>query len=305
MSGVKMTFPVAVSDPTNKLPYVRDDKILTAGSLSLIDFNHSSAPLVGIPADTAVIQNIAWKEASAAAGAGTQAEWNHVLRRSTGLLDAPGTPGSHGFIERSTKGGLHAVISQVNSGNGQGLWIGRSGASVSRLQQYIYDHSDNDYYFSTWGYTTRLALANTVEDPHLHIFGQASATGNYLALFNRALNGGVGKTDFNSPAVPQAAVGPQFRSMSQTAWLNTKASSAANIVAAVAAIGYFLQGYTGFGANKARSAILYRSYVEDLTVSGRTHAQVKDIDFALYTRDVLTAGGKYYGDTFTDPATYP
>lgn len=27
------------------------------------------------------------------------------------------------------------------------------------------------------------------------------------------------------------------------------------------------------------------------------------IDHALYTTHVLTAGGRYYGDTYTDPAT--
>jgi hypothetical protein len=42
-----------------------------------------------------------------------------------------------------------------------------------------------------------------------------------------------------------------------------------------------------------------------LTVSGRTYAEVDAIDHALYTREVLTPGGRYYGDTYTDPATLP
>lgn len=48
-----------------------------------------------------------------------------------------------------------------------------------------------------------------------------------------------------------------------------------------------------------------RAYVEDLTVSGRTYAEVDAIDHALYTKEVLTPGSRYYGDTFTDPATIP
>lgn len=53
------------------------------------------------------------------------------------------------------------------------------------------------------------------------------------------------------------------------------------------------------------SSIFYRAYIEDLTVSGRTYAEVDAIDYALYTKEVLTPGGRYYGDTYTDPATIP
>jgi hypothetical protein len=41
------------------------------------------------------------------------------------------------------------------------------------------------------------------------------------------------------------------------------------------------------------------------TVSGRTYEQVAAIDQALYTKEVLTAGGRYYGDTYTNPTTIP
>ena len=58
-------------------------------------------------------------------------------------------------------------------------------------------------------------------------------------------------------------------------------------------------------ANKLHSWILYRTYVEDLSVSGRTYAEVDALDYALYEKHVLTADGRYYGDTYTDPATLP
>jgi len=54
--------------------------------------------------------------------------------------------------------------------------------------------------------------------------------------------------------------------------------------------------------NKSASGIFYKLYIEDLTVSGRSYEQVDAIDFALYT-SAFSAGGKYYGDSFTDPAT--
>lgn len=63
----------------------------------------------------------------------------------------------------------------------------------------------------------------------------------------------------------------------------------------------------GSGANKDKAAswIFRRLYLEDLTVSGRTYDQVAAIDQALYTKEVLTAGGRYYGDTYTNPTTIP
>jgi len=51
------------------------------------------------------------------------------------------------------------------------------------------------------------------------------------------------------------------------------------------------------------SGVIYRAYMEDLQVSGRSYAAVDAIDFEQFTKHVLTAGGRYYGDTYTDPAT--
>lgn len=39
------------------------------------------------------------------------------------------------------------------------------------------------------------------------------------------------------------------------------------------------------------------------SVSGRTAAAVGAIDQSEYVTEVLTAGGLYFGDTFSDPAT--
>ncbi len=62
---------------------------------------------------------------------------------------------------------------------------------------------------------------------------------------------------------------------------------------------------TAGNKDKADSHIIYRVYLEDLTVSGRTHTDVDAIDYAYYTRQVLTAGGRYYGDTYTNPTSVP
>lgn len=59
---------------------------------------------------------------------------------------------------------------------------------------------------------------------------------------------------------------------------------------------------TSSNINKSGSWIFYRAYIEDLTVSGRTHAQVYAIDSALFNA-AFSVGGRYYNDSFTDPAS--
>ena len=44
--------------------------------------------------------------------------------------------------------------------------------------------------------------------------------------------------------------------------------------------------------------------IEDLTVSGRTYAEVDALDYALY-QAAFAADGRYHGDTNTDPSTLP
>ncbi|MFQ9544964.1 MAG: hypothetical protein ACLR02_08110 [Clostridium sp.] len=50
------------------------------------------------------------------------------------------------------------------------------------------------------------------------------------------------------------------------------------------------------------STILYRFYIEDLTVSGRTKEEVQIIDEKLFN-EAFAEGGKFYNDTWTDPKT--
>lgn len=60
----------------------------------------------------------------------------------------------------------------------------------------------------------------------------------------------------------------------------------------------------GFEVNKQSSNCLYRLYMEDLTVAGRTFAEAQAEDKAAF--DVaFGAGGKFEGDTLTAVGTLP
>lgn len=61
--------------------------------------------------------------------------------------------------------------------------------------------------------------------------------------------------------------------------------------------------WIGGGNKLSPSNILYFTYFEDLTVSGRTFAEVDALAQARHTA-IHSSGGRYYGDTWTDPATY-
>jgi hypothetical protein len=54
-----------------------------------------------------------------------------------------------------------------------------------------------------------------------------------------------------------------------------------------------------------QSWAFYRAYIEDLTLSGRTWAEVNAIDYALY-QAAFGTDGRFEGDTtFTAPSTIP
>ncbi len=66
--------------------------------------------------------------------------------------------------------------------------------------------------------------------------------------------------------------------------------------------------YLSAGADAAynghSSRVYYRFYLEDLTISGRTYAQVEALDKAVFDA-AFAAGGRYNGDTWTSPTTLP
>lgn len=59
---------------------------------------------------------------------------------------------------------------------------------------------------------------------------------------------------------------------------------------------------TELSLNESPSYALYRIYVEDLKLSGRTFAEVKAIDDAEFEK-AFAVGGRFYGDTWSDPVS--
>lgn len=276
--------PQPFSGPNlDRLPIVpKIDPIESSGSMFLYDATH---PLGAWPAGFAGstrLPNIFEANATALLGAGEhRAYFDNQIAPPKAL------------VERTGKGGIHVIVSptvaQVNSD--------RFNVGLPPLvKAYMKANKGHLFYASLWERRTRVAPVKSITiavstDGTWGIQGDSAM----IAFGGSTLAGPVLPTNTVGPQLSIAAgyVAPTFDTAADTngvpSWNNSIAVLANR------------QGGSQVGQGGAR--IFYRAYMEDLTVSGRTFEAVKAIDQAQYTKHVLTAGGRYYGDTFTDPAT--
>jgi hypothetical protein len=121
-------FPVVT--PTSPPPV----ELLTAGSLLLVDPTHpDGAWASGVPATTVV--NRARTQAQAAAGTGVVGDFDLTVTNTL--------TGTDGIVERTTRGGLHGIISQTTSAQNR-----RYTASSAALLAYLAANVTHAYYLS-------------------------------------------------------------------------------------------------------------------------------------------------------------
>lgn len=255
------------------------DSLESSGSLLLIDPTHpAGAWAAGAPLDGAVLPNLLEERAAALTG---------VTDQSLTAVRGAGWNGTDGKLERSARGGLHGILSHTTATADTDFYV-----RANSVAQYLLNNSGHAFYFSTWVHKTRARAAGSYAVfPEIASFASMSApTSNYLFRLSE------GTATAGTPAALKA---------NPAAWTGSSKPTAA----ADTAQNFLLLGATGgmnsYSTNVTRlhSLIVYRVYLEDLTVSGRTFSEVSALDDALFTREVLTAGGRYYGDTYTDPAT--
>jgi hypothetical protein len=249
-----------------------------------------------VPSDGALFPNIAYDQAKVLIPAGNATTLGATYNEF-------GSFGSGLGKERTDKGGLHIATrhnGDLSNNVGAGIRVGTS------IAQYIQDNPDNDYFFSIWNNITRphVTVNSSVPAPVASIYNSSNATSDNLFSIN--VKDGV---VFPSPNDRLGAYEHQDFSQSGANLHNVGISdftgTAANISTltvlwgAISAWGYFVSQ----SDDATPSSALYRIYLEDLTVSGRTYAEVHALDLALFTKEVLNTGGKYHNDTFTAPAT--
>lgn len=282
------------------MPKLRKDRILTDGSLMLLDADHSQGRMVGgvqsnssfgtgVPIDTFALQNIAWEEAIATIGSGDEALMRPLIAR---------TDGTGMTLERTKKGGLHGIISQ--SGN-LAAGVGMEINMPSLLRTYLRVNATHQFYFSLWKRLTRPAnLVGTTRPATAVIQKTVAATSNYLMMFDQgySLPNGVARLGVVEDPGVNDITKPMFQAIGVNGWTGTAPANDSEL-----RLNLMLWGakgaYSGVaGTNGPPSWIIYRYYIEDLTVSGRSFDEVADLDFHLYEQ-AFAVGGKYNGDGWT------
>ncbi|WP_163398149.1 hypothetical protein [Flavobacterium fluviatile] len=288
MSGFKLKLPDAVTD-TN-MPILYPDPIMSKGSLFLFDPSNSVGGSPTILTNGGTVPNLAWKSAAEIIGSG------NALTLAA-KISTSGITSSTGILEMTNKKGVHFIYSKINgTSNTQWNCIFPDGIKTHLLNSW----TTKKLYVSVWGQVTRIGDTNT--SAFILIGNSSTFPSNYKTYFSRDStlpNTNLGRREL--PSIPNT-VGKYFRNIAQAGSTGTTPTNLASTIAQIKLGAGNAFGF--FEANKCDSRIIYRVYVEDLDISGRTYSEVDALDKALYD-EAFGTGGKYYNDTFTDPATLP
>lgn len=277
---------------------IERDLIESAGSLFLFDGAHDYGAFVGVPGVGGSVPNALWNKAASLIGSGTES--------SLALAVSARTPDSAIWkVERTLKGGVHGIPTQAGGNTGSLTWAINTPAAI---RDYVLSvMNTHELYFSIWTRVTRNGLSSTtVGQSPFHL---AQNTSNYLFTFQGGLGANyplpprrVGYLDSPAHNDHTAAVTPytRFAAKAVNAASGTGPTSAQQLGIRLG----IADAWNTFNYNSAPSRIIYRAYAEDLTASGRTYAEVAAIDYAMY-QAAFAVGGKFYGDTFTNPTAIP
>lgn len=279
---------------TGSLPKYYVDSVMSNGTLMLMDVGFSTNPWPsGVPSSGAVLPNIAWDVAAAIVGSGNSTTLSPTFNNLF-------TDQTKGKFERSSKGALHGMVSQLADAPSN-----QNQASLvfpTLIRDYLYANQGHAYYMSTWRKVTRAAKSGASSE--LILFGAvntSSAVTSYLAYGDRVRTrptsgnrtGEIVDPDYN-------VVSNQFRAIAVSGWTGTAPGANTNIQAVLSAWGAY-GAFGSFGSQYSQSHADYRFYLEDLTVSGRDYATVETLDHARWAAD-FASGGRYYGDSMSDPS---
>lgn len=279
------------------------------GSLFLLDATHPVKSWgSGVPEDNAYLPNLA--SASLASLSKRSGEVYLDSRiQNTNLVAA------NIVVKRTTKGGLNAA--RVAAGANGGIRIRWSLA----LMEYILNNTGHKYYVSTWsrilknndGTHAHLALgASTVRDTYKgYLVIVSNANTNYPAndssVPSRNMRIGQHREPSNTRNIttttpPVVAAQTPFPFYASTGVNGYSVPEEIDQTAEVALESSRVWGLGtpfnpfGMGNSEQLDQTFYRAYVEDLTVSGRSYAEVDALDYALYQKEVMTSGGRYHND---------
>jgi hypothetical protein len=298
-----------VSPPDSRPVIDRADPMAPAtGALLLVEpASPYKAWNAGVPANGSAVPNVAGATSSRLLNVSPAAVQPLVDYQGISAMSS-----SKGLLQRTGKGGMHVIMSTtVAPASGDGFRI----RIPLAILNYLALNPTNDIYISMWGRITRLseaaivwsAIANTASPSATNLLYAFANDGNTFPTANPPRLGvrrdppNSWRPSFNPNLTPRPFILNTAMANNSGTIDSTRSSKLFN----VGAHGPENAPFTGT-SNPAQQAsgALYRYYMEDLTVSGRTYAQVDKLDSDLYVKEVLTTGGRYFDDTYTQPGGY-
>lgn len=277
------------------LPKLYPDPVMSDGAILLIDASNPAGYDNGstVPVNGTLLPNIAWEQAKAQIGSGDRTTLSPTWSQSF-----TGTSSAKHKIEFTGKKGLHGIISQspgVSAGASMGL------VYPTTIRDLIYANRAHSFYLSIWGKLTRQWIAPfTAPQTISHNAGNTSNFQYFMDHNGINKNGGSVR---QNPS-PANTLGNFIRNASWAGFVGADPGAGSWSGRKIINWGSS-DAWAGFNLINNPSFIFYKFYLEDLTVSGRTYAQVDAIDLALWTA-AFASGGRFYNDTtYTDPATIP
>ncbi|MCL4068788.1 hypothetical protein M3484_19680 [Pseudomonas sp. GX19020] len=280
-------------------PKIYADPILSKGSLLLWDPTHLSGGDAAGVANGASLANVAADIAARLIGISEAAARPTI---SNVGAEAGSATVTQSMKRRTAKGGLYGVYSKAHA-VGDRLGQTNFGMLADFAKEYMWTN-DHMYFMSIWARSLRSGRVGTgsAASPLSAMHGSVSGSANQLLINNGTIAAPSRQQGFSTNNALFDANAPRINNLARQGWAGTKPTL-------VNAVGpWFMTGSYGSWAGSLNqpgwSGIIERCYIEDLTVSGRSYAEVDAIDFAIFTA-AHAAGGAWFGDTYPDPATLP
>jgi len=291
----KMLLPNA---PTSRVfgPY-EETPGLGAGTVLLFDPALQAGSFSGVPGDNVSIPNIAAANAAAIVGQSASVlNFTHnIVRENSNTL----------MIERTAKGGLHGIASQVAQ---------TTSSNYARLQvpfyirQYLAGLVPGNVGWPYFCAAIKITRAQIGSPPLGMIFVGSNTSVN--AYLMRSVNGAIqGAETTGQNSVTKSGV--ILSSTAPTAWTGSKSASFIAELRYAGADAYQSSAFI----NKGASSILYYFKAENLMLSHRAHfgagGTAREEYAAAWALDKtrlinrFAEGGVWYGDTYTAPSALP
>ena len=308
------------SFPTSRPIIKKYDPLETAGSLVLFDVANPAQDFTLAAENSGETEVVNLMAERASVVTGSASSLCNITQDRKSEQTAGSDIASSLDIEITPKGGIHVMYPQSLSLTSLEDYFTLLSTPSSAIQNYIDSNSGtsgilpgdrHNFYVSTWQRCTRGAVNSgtytrpwiTYGDPNDYLFQWQGNLGyprptSITDYYRSPLWDFKANPNVNTPLYADFAVdGP---------WtVGDGDGENQPVYWAITGHGPFANSEGGWitgSRNVAESRIIYRIYVEDLTESGRTYAEVSALDRALFT-EAFSVGGVFYGDTWSDPVT--